>query len=466
MKKIRIMKFFKSYYYLGIALLGVFQIVCVSCDSVAVDSPDFQMTTPTVFIDDASAESAMIGIYSRMMGSTGFASGGMQSVTFLAGLSSDEFTNYSFDMNQGEFASNAILATNSWNESSLWNEAYRYIYATNAILEGLGSSDGVSLEKSRHLQGEVLFIRAFCYFYLVNLYGDLPLATTTDYKMNSMLLRSETSIVYDQIIRDLIQAFEWLPTEYFIEGERTRPIKWTASALLARVYRHLGNWEMAEGYSSAVIDKNYHLVEDMDKVFLRDSPEAIWQLQPVVSGLNTREGSMFILAQSPNSVALSSNLVGAFEDGDLRKTSWIGSYSDGTNEFYYSHKYKVRSGTIISEYSMVMRLAEQYLIRAEARAQLENLSGAEMDLNTIRNRSGLGNTVANTQKELLIAIENERRVELFTEWGHRWLDLKLMGKADAVLGPLKPEWSISSLLYPIPQSELKINPNIVQNPGY
>lgn len=460
------MKFFKSYYYLGIALIGVFQIVCVSCDSVAVDSPDFQMTTPSVFNDDASAESAMIGIYSRMMRSSGFASGGIQSVTFLAGLSSDELTNYSFDMNQGEFASNAILATNSWNESSLWKEAYQYIYSSNAILEGVGSSDGVSLEKSRQIQGEALFIRAFCYFYLVNLYGDLPLATTTDYKVNSILIRSDTSIIYDQIIRDLILAFEWLPSEYLVVGERTRPIKWTASALLSRVYRHLGNWEKAEGHATTVIDENYYLAENMDKVFLRDSPEAIWQLQPVVSGLNTREGSMFILAQRPNLVTLSSNLVEAFEDGDLRRTSWIGNYTDGTNEFYYSYKYKVRSGTVISEYSMVMRLAEQYLIRAEARAQLGNLSGAKMDLNMIRNRSGLSNTIANSQEEIIIAIENERRVELFTEWGHRWLDLKLMGKADAVLGPLKPEWSISSLLYPIPQSELKINPNIVQNPGY
>ena len=116
---------------------------------------------------------------------------------------------------------------------------------------------------------------------------------------------------------------------------------------------------------------------------------------------------------------------------------------------------------------MVLRLAEQYLIRAEARAQQNNISGSQSDLNLIRNRAGLVNTAANDKTALLTAIEHERQVELFTEWGHRWLDLKRTNRADAVLGPIKaPNWQPTDMLYPIPQTQIANDPNVHQNPGY
>ena len=117
---------------------------------------------------------------------------------------------------------------------------------------------------------------------------------------------------------------------------------------------------------------------------------------------------------------------------------------------------------------MVLRLAEQYLIRAEARAEQNNLTGAVADLNIIRNRAGLPNTTAVTQGDILTAIMHERQVELFSEWGHRFFDLKRTGQANTVLGAIasKQPWNTNQLLYPIPVSETTNDAFLQQNPGY
>ncbi|MNR31887.1 SusD family protein [compost metagenome] len=107
------------------------------------------------------------------------------------------------------------------------------------------------------------------------------------------------------------------------------------------------------------------------------------------------------------------------------------------------------------------------MIRAEARAHLGNVSGAQTDLNKIRRRAGLSDTPADTQSELLAAILKERQVELFTELGHRWFDLKRFGLANEVLGAHKTAWNSTDILWPLPQSELLLNENLLpQNPGY
>jgi hypothetical protein len=114
----------------------------------------------------------------------------------------------------------------------------------------------------------------------------------------------------------------------------------------------------------------------------------------------------------------------------------------------------------------MIRLSEMYLIRAEARAQQNNLSGAQDDLNMVRNRAGLANTTASTQAALLAALEHERWVELFTEFSDRWFNLKRMNRATAVLSLIKPSWKPFQQLYPIPQQDRNANPNLADNPGY
>ena len=179
---------------------------------------------------------------------------------------------------------------------------------------------------------------------------------------------------------------------------------------------------------------------------------------------------MIIQAVPGQTYALTESFLDSFEEGDLREASWTESISnaDNTLTLFYAHKYKADfSQTESVEYSIVLRLAEQYLIRAEARAQLGNLSGAASDLNVLRNRAGLPNIPIGTQGELLEAVLQERRMELFTERGHRWFDLKRFGEANAVLEGIKPGWQDTDLLLPIPETEIEINPNLLpQNAGY
>jgi hypothetical protein len=115
-----------------------------------------------------------------------------------------------------------------------------------------------------------------------------------------------------------------------------------------------------------------------------------------------------------------------------------------------------------------MRLAEQYLIRSEARANLNNIAGAQADLNELRSRAGLPNTQVSDKTAILSAIEQERKSEFFTEWGHRWFDLKRTNRIDAVLIPIKTQWVPTASLYPIPESEIINNRGLqsAQNPGY
>jgi hypothetical protein len=157
----------------------------------------------------------------------------------------------------------------------------------------------------------------------------------------------------------------------------------------------------------------------------------------------------------------------AFENNDQRKMNWLKTNIVSGQSYYYPFKYKIRSGTPVTEYLIVLRLAEQYLIRAEARTRQNNLQGAKSDLNEIRKRSGLPDTDANTKDEMQIAIEHERQTELFAEWGHRWFDLKRWEKANAVLNLLKaPNWQPTDMLYPIPLQEIQRNSALVQNEGY
>ena len=456
-----------QYIFLSFSLLGF-----VGCEKfVQINPPPNQLIDANVFNNDGSAISSIKGIYSQMTLSNGFASGATYSITQLAGLSADELTNFSNDGTIQQFANNSINSSNIILQGNLWNEIYNYIYTSNAILEGVNAGNGLSDSIKQELNGQAKFIRAFCYFYLTNLFGDVPLYTTSNYQINAVSKRTESVAVYNQIISDLKGARSLLSDGYPLSnGERVTPNKWAATALLARVYLYQHQWDSAETQSTAVINNSgqYSILPDLNTVFLANSSEAIWQLLPVQATINTWEGANFILIANPTSVALNNYLMSSFETGDLRLTSWVGAYSDGINSWNFAYKYKVKASSALTEYSMVLRLAEQYLIRAEARAQKANIdiSGAQSDLNIIRTRAGLPNTTAGDQQSLLTSIAHERQIELFSEWGHRWLDLKRTNSADVILGAEKPSWQPNAKIYPIPSTEILNNSNITQNPGY
>jgi hypothetical protein len=460
--------------FLYISLCITFTMLSSCTKFVKVPDPPTQIVRSTVFTDDATATSAMLGIYSIMMQEATMAS---LNTGLFSGLSSDEITSYSTDPNLDQFYTNSLIPSNV-NLSGYWSNAFQYIYGANAILEGINNNEKISASVKIQLAGEAKFIRAFCYFYLTNLFGDVPLILTTDYTKNSIAGRSSRNSVFDQIVIDLSEAQTELSDSYIKAdntptNDRLRPNKWAAAALLARVHLYAGNWDAAMALSTSVINQSdlYQLVINLDSVFLANSAEAIWQLSPVASyNLATWDGFMYILTDIPSGllgVSLNEALVNAFEPGDLRRQHWVDSIESSGTIYHYAYKYKLANSFTPDEYYMVFRLSEQYLIRAEARAMTGDLEGAKNDLNVIRNKARLPNTLANDQPSLLTAIQKERRFELFSEWGHRWMDLKRTLTADAVLAPAKsPGWVPTDTLYPIPQSEIQNDPNISQNPNY
>ena len=386
----------------------------------------------------------------------------------LAGLSSNELSNYSQDPVLKAFEQHLVTPQNS-SIAQLWNFMYNLIYQANAVMEGISNSTTLSTRARQQLKGEALFMRGFTYFYLVNLFGEVPLVVETDYRVNKSLPRGSVDEVNSLIESDLLSAQSLLSLAYATEN-RVRPNRATATALLARLYLYRHEYFKSELQATAIIDDatySLNTKDNIDKTFLIDSPETIWQLMPVFSNANTVEGFNFIINTTPRNHILTEALREHFEPGDLRQTHWINSYTNTLGVFYFAYKYKQNTkdpATPVTECSVVFRLAEIYLIRAEARVYLDNVNGAQSDLNAIRSRAGLADIDVADKSNLLLAIESERWSELFTEYGQRWFDLK---RTDRALDLLGSGITADALLYPIPAVEFVKNPNLgEQNHGY
>jgi hypothetical protein len=426
-----------------------------------------------VFSDNETATAALVGIYLDIYRNASFAGGGQLGLSTLAGLSSDELKNNPHnDPLSLDFEHNSLNASNSY-VLGLWTSMYKAIYQANAIIEGLRNSSAISSSAKQQLTGEALFIRAFCHFYLVNIFGDVPLVITTNYATNNGLKRSNSSIVYDQIKSDLVSAEELMSNEYITTG-RVRPNRFTATALLSRVYLYTNDWPRAEDKATNIISNSdlYYLPNNLKDVFLQGSTEAIWQIKPADKATFTNEGYYFSVVFGPQFNVLNSSIPLEYEPNDQRKENWLISTMSGNKTVYLPYKYKKFDlSTPTNEYSMVIRLAELYLIRSEARLKQDKLSGAISDLDVVRARAHLpliqDTNPHITKDSLFLQIVHERQIELMTEWGHRWFDLKRWGLAIDVLDSMKSDLVVGDLVYPIPQQELNNNTNLnPQNAGY
>jgi len=446
-----------------------FVIMISSCDSfVEVDLPNSQLTANTVFEEKATANAAMTDIYSKIR-DAGLLTGSASGLSHLLGNYTDELKFYGDPQNNTvAFYNNSLIASNT-EIKGLWDSSYNQIYAANAVIEGIEKSVHLPGPDKKQLIGEALFVRALLHFYLTNLFGDVPYITSTDYEQNRRAKKISVDMVYSSIKIDLEQAVLLLPENY-VSQDRVRPNKYAAHALLARVDLYAGLWDEASNEASAILNYTelYSYEEDLDKIFLKESTATIWQLAPGFIGGNTLESVTFNFTSGPPPLsALTDGFMSAFTQNDLRKTHWTKAVTDGTTTWYHPFKYKQSDTDSSKEYSIIFRLAEIYLIRAEARAQSGDLIGAKEDLNKVRHTAALLDTTAITQAEILEAILQERQLELFTEFGHRFFDLKRFNKIQSVLSVVKTGWDTHDALFPIPEVELNLNPNLKpQNSGY
>ncbi len=454
----------------SIKLLSFIFLAFTSCSKILeIDNPNTQLVGSSVFENDATATGALISIYSQMEND-----GYVSSIVQLTGLSSDEFINYNNTAGAIDLAFNNLTSENAATYR-FWSDSYKFIYQANAVIEALKKSKNVRSVIKEKLTAEAKFIRAFCHFYLVNLFGEVPIVTNVDYRTNSIISRSSINSVYEFIIGDLTDASSYLNDDYLtgnnsISNERVRPNLSGVNALLAKAYLYTGNYSKAEETATKIISKSntYSLLTDLNSVFLKNSKEAIWQLMVTAPLRNSRIGFDLILTSTPSSVSLRPSILNEFENSDKRLNSWINSITIGSQRYYFPFKYKIgQNATSVIEYTMIFRLSEIYFIRSEARGRQSNLLGAYQDLNTIRVRAGLIPLAPTTLTDLLNQLNKERHLELFAELGDRWLNLKRSNSINQVMTSVKgSNWATTDQLYPIPLQEILRNASLTQNPGY
>ena len=464
----KILSFNKNKILAGLLLLALSTFV--SCKKLIEipPNPPTQITRAEQFLDSATAISAVVGVYTYNQGQ-GFAYSDAN-LTISTGLSADEISSTESYGDEAEFYSYTLTPVNS-EITTLWQYPYQSLYQVNDVLSGISNNNQLSASFVKQITGEMKVVRALYYFNLVNLFGGVPLVTSIDYNTTAHLPRTSVNAVYTQILADLGDAVKKLPAAYPSSGH-ARPNLYTALALLAKVHLYQGQWQAAYNEADSIIKSGMYSVTNtpLNGVFLDGSNEAIWQLPAISSENQTAEARIFVpnSGSTPNFL-VTPFLLNQFEAGDQRLQNWIGTAVINNQNLYYPFKYKnvLASATPVEDY-MVFRLGEMYLIRAEAAAELNNLSGALADVNIIRARAGLAASTANvtSQTAVLAAVMHERQTELCFEWGNRWFDLKRTGTAGTVLTAEKTGWQSYDTLYPLPQAQIQLNNQLTQNPGY
>ena len=247
---------------------------------------------------------------------------------------------------------------------------------------------------------------------------------------------------------------------------------YAVKAALARFMLYTERWTEAEQYASDVIASGeYELEADfLDIVYTDFTDEAILEVGYTVNddpgtsitGLNNLfRGRREIIPSNEAIFALSSGASGdrfavlSFDFDDL----------DGTDNGWSVAKY----GTADEDNNniIIFRLAEMYLIRAEARVALDNLAGAEEDINVLRERANAPTVTLTSKSQMESVVEWERYYELAYE-GHRWYDLVRTGRIHDVMTAYSSNWKDTYNLWPVPQREILNNPSLAgnQNPGY
>ncbi|MDQ2719357.1 MAG: RagB/SusD family nutrient uptake outer membrane protein [Bacteroidota bacterium] len=449
----------------------IFSTSCKKLIEIPVNPID-KLPISRVFSDSADIMGAVAGVYANFGAASygGFITG---YITKNTALTSDELYPAALYPNDLFFYHNNILINNS-DVGGMWSDAYKTIFQINTVIEGVSSTAAISEALKQQLIGEMEVARSLFYFNLVNIWGEVPLVTGTDYKINKTKPRASIDSVYKQILSDLSGAQQKLTPTYPSDGH-LRPNIYVAQALVAKVYLYLGRYQEAlEAANSVINSGDYSMVTDLNGVFLDGSTEAIWQIPANGIYQATPDAASFI-PYDPSYVpeySLTATLINSFESGDQRKVKWLNynNVDNGNGTFtlyYYPYKYKNKQPTQTpTEDYMLLRLADTYLVRAEASAQLGDLTAALADLNIVRQRAGLTPSNFSLKADVINAIMHERQIELFCELGNRWFDLKRTGTINAVLGTEKNNWETTDALFPIPQFELQANPYLKQNPGY
>lgn len=417
-----------------------------------------------------------------------------------------------------EFDDFAISSTNGLVES-FWPQFYRVISVANAALQGVDRIDATP-EQADQLRAEARFLRAFSYYHLVRGFGDLPYIDrfVTDPESVASVELTPAQQIYEGVIADLEFAKEHLPNAWDQAG-RSRATNVAAAAYLASVHLTRGNYELARAEAEAIIAQKGDYGVDLAPTYadLFDATVQDNLTEPIFyidykSGVirfdSDQENVDFIYTHMQptdvgggfGNVFTNNAVVASFDPNDARTdvnvadTLYVqGATADvrpvpgvsydttlvrtgsGQTTAPVIVKYWLRNGASNdqgwdSDMNMhLMRYAEVLLIAAEANVELGNLAAAAAQINELRERTGLGDlatagVAVGDQAAMRAAVREERRVELAFEF-KRWYDIKRWQIIDEAYGPggTEPKTPVpgpESYLFPRPQRDVDINPNL------
>lgn len=449
-----------------ITILLAATALLASCSKILDTKPVNAVSDEDPIFDKASSETALRGTY-RQLASSGYYG---ETYVTLGYFPSGDIKN----LTTGGAANlvNINFRADDITFNTAWSAIYTTINRANHVISKVPAVKDPALTPALRDQyiGEAKFIRALAYFDLARAWGgvQLILEPTTSLQNRPVIKRSSLEDTYAQILKDLKDAEQLLPDVV----NRIRATKRTAWALRARFHLYRKEWALAEEYATKLINltADYKLLKPYNTWFANDAigtAESIFELEYSAINPSTIRSQM----QHPTNggtyrYAPTDKFVQLLNDPNIsggRKTL-IGSVTQGGTTIWFGNLYYRKNAT---DPAYVLRIAEQYLIRAEARAELNNVSGSFDDLKLVRDRAEVPAPTAGNKEELLLAIEAERRVEFAFE-AHRWFDLARTGRAKAVLEALDPNTHVEphELVFPIPITQTQLDKDLEQNPDY
>lgn len=482
------MKRFVSYILIGIAALGV-----TSCKGFLEKAPVLSQSTDLVLSSYDGLSKAVIGSYVYLASSGWYGGERVLESEMRSGNG----------IKDNAHNSNRYSTQMNWNYSAdatsgMWATGYVTISRCNNVLDNLEGKDvgGVTAQDLDNLRAECLFIRALAHFDMVTLYAlpytyvkanqaslkeaqklGVPYVYHTD--PNGKPARDYVLDVYDNIVKDLLDAEKAIDPKYVHAGVKDKKAAVTLpaiQALLSRVYLYMGEWQKAADYATKVISNTDYQLYEADEyadVWAMDigGSEVIFENYVDIDNRSNEGCSYMTYPDGAYGDCIASKaLYNLYEDGDVRKALFCQD-KDETEGLWWTLKYEGKGvGSPDANNTVILRLSEMYLNRAEAIVHGANVAGVSAldDLNAITSRRGAAAyTSAGMQ-----AVKLERRKELAWE-GHYFFDLARWNDAVSREACFNLQADNQNIPFPdhrwalpLPKEELEVNENLVQNDEY
>jgi hypothetical protein len=438
-------------------ILFVIALATMSCTKMLDVQPTASISADEAIKDKTGVDKAITGAYYSLHDAGNYG----RNQVIVEDLAADNLAWTGTTRDYQQIGDNLISSDNAIIDG-IWTSNYDCINRVNNVLVRIADIEMTAEERSLYA-GDGLFLRALSHFNLLCYFGGIPIKTQPTLDLSTInQARNSVVDVYIQIIVDLSIAEQILPKTRSVG----RASAYSAKALLARVYlsafQYSNDPAMADSAiikAGEVISKGgYTLAPAFTDLYNGNTTESIFEVIFDAQNYNRLAQYFFPVSLTGRyEVSPPEAFVQSFKATDTVR--FVSSIAFDEKNLPYGIKYKdYTSGT---DRVYVLRLAEMYMIRAEAKAYANgNIEEIRDDINILRTRAGLPATVATTYDELKLVIESERRHEFAFE-SQRWSDLVRTKRATTVLG-IDEKYT----LFPIPLSEMQTNTLMKQNPGY